>query len=95
MAQPAAAQRADRISTGVGSSSGQPGVGLGGSPVSGTQLAMLGVVLALVLVLNDRSPDFVRYTLWLTLAYLLLTNAQHLAPIADRLVGTLNTAARG
>lgn len=66
-----------------------------GTGTSGAQLAMLGVVLALVLVLNDRAPDFVRYTLILALIYLLLVNVQQLPRLSDQLVGSLSSAARG
>lgn len=78
---PAAAQRADRIST--------------DAPVSAQQLVMLLVVGAGVVLLNDRAPDFVRYTLLLVLAYLLITNAAGVARLGESMVGALNAATRG
>lgn len=62
---------------------------------SGTQLAMLGVVVALVLVANDRAPDFVRYTLLLVLVYLLLSNAPAVGAAGSALVDSLSAVATG
>lgn len=68
---------------------------LEGAPVSGQQLVMLGLVAAGVVLLNDRAPEFVRYTLLLVLAYLLITNASGVARLGESMVGALSAAARG
>jgi hypothetical protein len=63
--------------------------------VSGAQLAMLGVTLALLAVLNDRAPSFVLYTLLLVLAYLVLTHLPHVQHASEGIVGSLAAATRG
>jgi hypothetical protein len=81
--------------TAGGSSGGYSGATLLPGEFSGMQLAMLGVVAAGVVVLNDRAPKFVQYTLLLVLAYLVITNADGVAQAGESLLAAMGAATRG